>query len=79
MLGEAFRIASDADVMAFKDIFDTKGYLLIAAHSKPSSKELAECLANVTFYVRKCEDTPKLLGHPLINLTGHIQGMLFTR
>ena len=30
MLGGAFRITFEADVMAFKDLFDTKGSLLIA-------------------------------------------------
>ena len=72
MLEHAFRIASDADVMAFKDLFYTKVYLLIATHRKPSSKEVIEYLANVTFQITKCKDTPKLLGHPPINLPDHI-------
>ena len=37
MLDRAFRIASDNDIMAFKERFDTEGYLLIANHNKPSS------------------------------------------
>ena len=61
MLSEVVRICSDADVMKFKDLFDEKGYLLITTHNKPSSKEVVECLANVTFYITKLNDTPKLL------------------
>ena len=73
MLGRAFRIASDNDIMAFKERFDTGGYLLIANHNKPSSKEVVECLANITFYVGKCEEIPKLLGRPPITLPDHIR------
>ena len=61
MLADAIRIAPDDDVMVFKDIFDTNRYLLIANHRKPSSKKVVECLANITFYVTKCVDIPKLL------------------
>ena len=49
MLSEVVRICSDADMMKFKDLFDEKGYLFITTHNKPSSKEVVECLANVTF------------------------------
>ena len=62
MLSEAERIASDANIARFKDTFNKQGCLLIATHDKPSSKEVVECLANITFYVSKLNDTPKLLG-----------------
>ena len=80
MQSEAVRIYSDADVMKFKDLFDEKGYLLITSHNKPSSKEVVECLANVTFCVTKLNDIPKLLGRPPIILLEHIRSnVLFTR
>ena len=42
-------------------------------HDKPSLKEVVKCLANITFYVTKLNDTPKLLGHPPIILPEHIR------
>ena len=73
MLSEAERIGSDAHIVRFKDTFDKQGYLLIATHDKPSSKEVVECLANITFYVTKLDDTTKLLGLPPIILPEYIR------
>ena len=59
--------------MKFKDLFDEKGYILITSHNKPSLKEVVEYLANVTFYITKHNDIPKLLECPQIILPEHIR------
>ena len=73
ILPVVLNIASDDDIIEFKDLFDTGGYILIANHKKLSSKEVVEPLANITFYVTKCVDILKLLGRPPINLPDHLR------
>ena len=72
MLPVAFRIVSDNNIVVFKCLFVVDGYLLIANHSKPLSKEVVECLANDTFYIKKCVDIRERLGCALITLPDHL-------
>ena len=55
MLSEAERIGSEADIARLKGTFEKQGYLLIAPHDKPSSKELVERFATITFHVTKLD------------------------
>ena len=61
MLYAAFRIATDADIGKFQELFEQGNYLHFGTHIKPSSQQVLVSLANVTFYITKIRSIPHLL------------------